>query len=359
MSILSNSQGLLFAEISIEESKELQTTTLQGWFGAQQSGQAKALVTSAVVASKGVVTHTVGDALLCSFPDAASAVKAALDIQTKIAGAQKTPGMVVRVRSALSYGPVRVLAGKVSGDAVTAAGLLLDKAKPGEILADQSMKEALGAASSVKFTAYRKVDSLTAYLVGDAPKSAMQEMLAKTMETTLRGSAPAVPPRAAPAAPAPSARPAAPVAPPKAAPPASPKAAPASAPQTSAPSGEETVVVRPQVEHELALTYGGRTLRFTRADGEIALGRSFENHIQVPARHVSRKHARIEWQTEGPVLVNLSANGCCVKFEADGGQTQTCTERLALRGRGAIVLASVGSQSPSGDDIVKFSVAAK
>ncbi len=30
MSILSNSQGLLFSQISIEESKEFQATTLQG-----------------------------------------------------------------------------------------------------------------------------------------------------------------------------------------------------------------------------------------------------------------------------------------------------------------------------------------
>jgi hypothetical protein len=343
MSILSNSQGLLFSEISVEESKELQTSTLQGWFGAQQSGQAKALVTSAVVACKGVVTHTVGEAVLSSFPDAASAVKAALEIQAQIAGAQKTPGMVVRVRCALAYGPVRVLAGKVSGDAVTAAGLLLDKAKPGEILADQSVKDAPGAASTVKFTLYRKVGSLNAYLVGDGPKSAMQEMLAKTMEMTRPPLPATAPARAAPRPAAPAPRP----------------AAPAPEPETATPGGEETLVVRPQVELELALTYGGRTLRFTRADGEIALGRHFENHIQVPARHVSRKHAKIEWQADGPVLVNLGANGCCVKFDSDGGRAQVCAERLALRGRGAIVLASGDRQSPSGDDLVKFAIASK
>lgn len=340
MSILSNAQGLLFTEISMEESKELQTTTLQGWFGAQQSGQAKALVTSAVIACKGVVTHTVGEALLSSFPDAASAVKAALEIQSKIAGAQKTPGMVARVRCALAYGPVRVLAGKVSGDAVTAAGMLLDKAKPGEILADQSVKDALGTASTVKLTPYGKADSLTAYRVGDEPKAAAQEAMAKTTEMPR--------PKIAPAAPSPAAaasRPAAPPAPPQ--------------PPVGAPTGEETIVVRPQVEFELALTYGGRTLRFTRADGEIALGRAFENHIQVPARHVSRQHAKVEWLADGPVLVNLSANGCCVRLEGDPVAKQTCAERIPLRGRGAIVLASGERQSPSGEDIVKFSLTSK
>jgi hypothetical protein len=57
--------------------------------------------------------------------------------------------------------------------------------------------------------------------------------------------------------------------------------------------------------------------------------------------------------------VNLSANGSCVKFDADGGRTQDCSAPVALRGRGAIVLASGDRQSPSGDDIVKFSLASK
>ncbi|HZE61493.1 MAG TPA: adenylate/guanylate cyclase domain-containing protein [Burkholderiales bacterium] len=337
MSILSNSQGLLFTEISMEESKELQTTTLQGWFGAQQSGQARALVTSAVIACKGVVTHTVGEAVLSSFSDAASAVKAALEIQSKIAAAQKTPGTVARVRCALAYGPVRVLAGKVSGDAVTAAALLLDKAKPGEILAEQSVKDALGAASTVKLTPYGKVGSLTAYRVGDEPKTAQQEAMAKTTEMPRPNIAPAAASSAAPA----------------------PRPAPPPAPRASPPRGAETIAAGPQVEFELALTYAGRTLRFTRADGEISLGRAFENHIHVPARHVSRKHAKVEWPVEGPVLVNLSANGSCVRLEGEPIAKQTCADRIPLRGRGAIVLASGDRQSASGDDIVKFSLTSK
>ena len=255
--------------------------------------------------------------------------------------------MTVRVRIALAYGPVRVLAGKVSGDAVTAAGMLLDKAKPGEILADQSLKDALGSSSTVKLTPYRKVESLTAYLVGDAPKSAMQEMLAKTMELKRPPVAPAASP---PSPPAPAA--AAPRVPP-------PAAARSIEPEASAPSGEETIMVRPRTEVELALTYGGKTQRFTRADGEVALGRAFENHISIPVRHVSRRHAKIVWQANGPVLVNLSANGCRVRFDDDGGNAQLCSESMALHGKGVIVLASVSGQSPTGDDTVKFSVGSK
>ena len=112
-------------------------------------------------------------------------------------------------------------------------------------------------------------------------------------------------------------------------------------------------------EVELALTYGGKTQRFTRADGEVALGRAFENHISIPVRHVSRRHAKIVWQANGPVLVNLSANGCRVRFDDDGGNAQLCSESMALHGKGVIVLASVSGQSPTGEDTVKFSVGSK
>ena len=287
MSILSNSQGLLFSEISIEETKELQTTTLHGWFGAQQSGQAKAIVTSAVTAFKGVVTHTVGDAILSSFPDAASALKAALEVQSKLASSPKRPGMEVRIRMGLAFGPVRVLAGKVSGDAVAAAGLLLDKAKPGEILVDQSLKDALGSSSTIKLAPYGQVESLTAYRAGEAPKAA--DSLANTLKMPPVRSAPAPAPAPAPAKPPPQ-------------------------------EDEATLVARPKsaAAAPLVLTYAGKTLRFTPADGEIALGRAFDNHISVPVAHVSRKHAKIVWEAQAPVLINLSQNGCCVQFDSAG-----------------------------------------
>ena len=61
MARISNAQGLLFAEISTEEVKVdgPPVTTLKGWFGTQQVGQIKSLITNTVNENKGVVTHTV------------------------------------------------------------------------------------------------------------------------------------------------------------------------------------------------------------------------------------------------------------------------------------------------------------
>lgn len=357
MRTLSNSQGLMFAALSSEEAKDLQTTTLSGWFGAQQLGAAKAMITDAVRTAKGVVTHTVGEAVLSSFPDAASALKAALDVQRRLGKLQDRSGKSqVKVRAGLSFGPVRVIAGKVSGDAVSTAGLLLDKARPGEILIDQAMKDAVGAFDYGKFSPYGQIEGIAAYRVADAGAAAPD--LSATQVIEPMNIPPAAPKPAAAPPPKPVAAPpprpaAAPPPKPAAAPPPKPAAAPAPKP-ASPPSGEETMVVPSlRAAPALVLRYGQAERRFSPADGEVTLGRALENHINVPVVHVSRRHAKIVWEGNVPVLINLSQNGSCVRFDGTG-QQESCETRTELRGSGSIALAGQFGESASGADVVWF-----
>jgi hypothetical protein len=332
MKTVSNSQALMFAALSSEEGKDLQTTTLSGWFGAQQLGQAKAMITDAVRVAKGVVTHTVGEAVLSSFPDARSAVKAALDVQRRLAALDGNAKLRVRVRAGLSFGPVRVIAGKVSGDAVSAAGTLLEKARPGEVLADQAVKDALGQFDYVKLIPYGPVQGVSAYRVAEAGSAAPDHSATQVIQPR-PDFAPAAKPAAAPA-------------PQPAAPPA-PIAAPAPAP---------AVAPAPKVSPSaLVLRYGEAERRFSSADGEVMLGRALENHINVPVPHVSRRHAKIVWEGGVPVLVNLSQNGSCVRFDGTGRQ-MPCETRMELRGSGGIALAGRFGESPTGADVVYFRV---
>lgn len=331
MKTVSNSQALMFAALSSEEGKDLQTTTLSGWFGAQQLGQAKAMITDAVRVAKGVVTHTVGEAVLSSFPDARSAVKAALDVQRRLAALDGNAKLRVRVRAGLSFGPVRVIAGKVSGDAVSAAGTLLEKARPGEVLADQAVKDALGQFDYVKLIPYGPVQGVSAYRVAEAGSAAPDHAATQVIQPL-----PDLAPAARPAAPVPAA--AAPAAPaPK---PAAPPTPPAAAQVSSS---------------ALVLRYGDAERRFSSADGEVMLGRALENHINVPVPHVSRRHAKIVWEGSVPVLVNLSQNGSCVRFDGTGRQ-MPCETRMELRGSGGIALAGRFGESPTGADVVYFRV---
>ncbi len=308
MATISNAQGLLFAEISTEEVKldGPPVTTLTGWFGAQQVGQIKSLITNTVNQNKGVVTHTVGDSILSSFADAQAALAAALDIQRRVAKAQNpSTGMLVKVRVGLAYGPVRVAAGKVSGDCVSAAGILLDKAQANEILADQSLVDAIGASKETRFEAGGLLDGIPSYrVVSSAP-----------------GAVPA-------AQPVPNPLPAA----------------------ATVPSP------RPSAGPSLTLRYSGADRRFAPADGEIFMGRGMDVHVTIPEIHVSRKHAKIVWEDGGAVLVNLSQNGTCVRF-ASTGHEQTCMTKLALEGSGEIALCSRFGQVVSPKEIISYSLA--
>ena len=335
MARLSNAQGLLFAEISTEELalENAGITTLKGWFGAQQIGQIKSLITNIVNEQKGVVTHTVGDSILSSFADAQAALTAALGIQRGLAKAQNpSTGTMVNVRIGLAYGPVRVIAGRVSGDSVTAAGVLLEKAQPKEILADQAMRDAIGIANKeVRFEGCGLMDGIAAYRVVS---------LAAGMRTNSAAAVPAkpvAPPQAAPIPPPASAPAPAPVPVPSLA---------AASPEPAARSAGTTAVL---------LKFGRIERRFTPSDGEIFMGRGKDVHIIVPEIHVSRKHAKIAWENGRPHLVNLSQNGACVRF-AETGSEQTCMTKVALEGSGEIALCSRFSQISSPTEIIRYSL---
>lgn len=326
MARMSNAQGLLFAEISTEE-VSLQgppVATLKGWFGAQQVGQIKSLLTNTVNEQKGVVTHTVGDSILSSFADAHAALAAALTIQRRVAKAQNpATGMIVKVRIGLAYGPVRVFAGKVSGDSVTAAGILLEKAQPNEILADQAMLDAVGSVKETRFEACGVIEGITAYrVVSLAPAPAARP----NPESDTMGGA-TLP------GPMPVRRPAA-------------EAESTGALTTPGATGASAII----------LTFAGAERRFTPADGEIFIGRGKDVHITVPEIHVSRKHAKIVWEAGGvPCLVNLSQNGTCVRLKSTGNE-HTCMARMPLQGAGEIALCSRFGQISSPAEIIVFSL---
>lgn len=328
MARLSNAQGLLFAEISTEElrSEGPPVTTLKGWFGAQQIGQIRSLITNTVNEHKGVVTHTVGDSILSSFADGHAALNAALDIQRRVVKAQNpSTGTIVKVRIGLAYGPVRVFAGKVSGDAVTAAGILLEKAQPNEILADQAMLDTVGLASKeVRFENCGLMEGIAAYR---AISLSTPPRAADVTSTRPRFTAP--PQASKPVATVPV--------------PATPVARVLHAPETKA-SGPKEVLFK----------FAGVERRFSARDGEIFIGRGRDVHITVPEIHVSRKHAKVVWEDGGiPYLVNLSQNGACVRFSSSGKE-QTCMDRIQLHGSGEIALCSRFDQISSPAEVVSF-----
>lgn len=82
---------------------------------------------------QGRLVKTLGDAVMCLFPDADCAVEAAVDMQHAIA-ALNPAGEKMQIRIGLHTGPVVIGAEDVYGDTVNVAAYLADAATAGQIL---------------------------------------------------------------------------------------------------------------------------------------------------------------------------------------------------------------------------------
>lgn len=304
MARLSNAQGLMFVEYFTEEVKTDGATisTLKGFFGAQQTGQAKAIIMDVVNAHRGVVTHTVEDAVLSSFADARAALHAAIEIQQRFAAARTPNAMTrVRARAGLAFGPVRVMAGKVTGEAMTAAALLMENCPADEILVAQSLVDAVGPVENLSFEPRPRLGEVACYAARGAavPAPALATVPTVRLETSS-------------------------VTPPP------------------APKGRS-----------LMLKYGETEKRFDAGVGVVVIGRGLENHIIVPVKHVSRKHAKIIWVEGHPVIVNLSPNGCSLRPRGSNAETPF-SDQTPLEGAGDIALCASFGQVSSPEEIVAF-----
>lgn len=90
----------------------------------------------------GRLVKTLGDAVMCLFPDADNAVDAAVDMQRAISVLQPG-GLPMQIRVGLHAGPVVVGGDDVYGDTVNVAAYLADAATPDQILIAETTLEHL------------------------------------------------------------------------------------------------------------------------------------------------------------------------------------------------------------------------
>jgi len=112
----------------------------------ERSGSFKALdliadcldnISRVVEAEGGAVLRSKGDDVLCTFPDAGSAVRAATNMMD---GQADSP---LEIHVGINYGPVVHDRGGVFGDVVNVAGRMQSLAKPGEIITTEAVYEQL------------------------------------------------------------------------------------------------------------------------------------------------------------------------------------------------------------------------
>lgn len=92
---------------------------------------------------QGRLVKTLGDAVMCLFPDADCAVEAAIAMQHAVADLNPA-GEKMQIRIGLHTGPVVVGGSDVYGDTVNVAAYLADAATPGQILVAETTVRNLG-----------------------------------------------------------------------------------------------------------------------------------------------------------------------------------------------------------------------
>lgn len=244
----------------------------------RQIGQCFAAVTDIIEDNRGEVIQTIGDELMCRFPDADSAVKAACEIQEQQGGKGPSDCPRLQMRIGMQYGPVGVKGEDLFGDTINVAARMVAFAKARQIftteytVAQLSPEHRAIARAFDRIPVKGKQDDMTVYQV-------IWEQDAENVTNIM---------------------------------PAHPE-----------PEAIATSLLLRYREQEKTLKPGSRPLTIGRKHCDII----------VPSLHASRTHAQVECRRGKFVLVDLSTNGTYVKL-TDGTEVYLHREELLLSGSG-------------------------
>ncbi len=232
---------------------------------------------------KGRLVKTLGDAVMCMFPDAANGVAAARDMQRVIAD-EVPGGHPIRMHIGLHAGPVIIDNDDVFGDTVNAAAFLTNAAMADQILLSEATEQALPQdMKACVRPLFRSV------LKGSTEESAIFQVLWRddNMELTdvnLMASR-----------------------------------------------------VLPADAGSLVVELGQARARVDRWHPLVSMGRDLASDISVLDQFASRKHCSIRLTRSSFYLVDHSVNGTYVTF-ASGEEVHLLRGEIVLEGSGEIRL---------------------
>lgn len=230
---------------------------------------------------QGRLVKTLGDAVMCLFPDADCAVEAAIDMQHVVAGLTPS-GEKMQIRIGMHTGPVVVGGDDVYGDTVNVAAYLADAATSGQILIAEETVRELG---SVRKDAVTPI--FDALLKSTLAKTAVCEVQWRDDLTE----------------------------------------------RTNINLSISRVI--PQEIGSLVLTLGEQECRVDYWNATLAIGRSPDAGLVLTDTLVSRRHATIRVERTQFYLVDHSINGTFVT-RASGEEIHVVRREIMLEVRGEI-----------------------
>jgi class 3 adenylate cyclase len=241
------------------------------------------LISESTVRSGGTLVKTIGDGAMCTFPDARTALNAAVAIVDGSFGSR------VRLRVGLHIGAVIVTENDVFGDTVNVAARVLARSGPGEILMSGAIVREL-----------RPEQRDAVRLLDTTPVKGRPEALEIYSYISDRTNVTIIVPSS-----------------------------------TKRDGGA------------LVLTLGSQELRLERTAGPLLIGRDAGCGLVIPSELVSRRHATIDVQRSTYVLTDHSSNGTFVTADYGATPRFIRREPVHLDGSGTISFGAAPENNPN------------
>lgn len=232
---------------------------------------------------EGRLVKTLGDGVMCVFPEPENAVLAMSALHAEMA-AQPLQGQLIRLHSGVNVGAVILEGTDVYGTIVNVAAYLSATARAEQILTTQAVVDGLTPTTA---SCARAIYSTK--LKGDREESMIYEIIWQTDRTGI----------------------------------------------TDLNLGPRHL---PADEGALLLSTGTTTLRIDPARMRVLLGRDASNDIAILDQLTSRNHATIEFDRMRFRLIDHSANGTFVSFAGTPGEVHVLRGETQLYGSGRISL---------------------
>jgi len=232
---------------------------------------------------EGRLVKTLGDGVMCIFPEPENAVLAMSALHAEMA-AQPLQGHAIRLHTGINVGSVILEGTDVYGTIVNVAAYLAATARAEQILTTQAVVDRLSPTTA---SCARAIYSTK--LKGDQTESTIYEIIWQTDRAGI----------------------------------------------TDLNLGPRQL---PADEGALLLSTGTTTLRLDPAHARVLLGRDASNDIAILDQLTSRNHATIEFDRMRFRLIDHSANGTFVSFTGTPGEVHVLRGETQLYGSGRISL---------------------
>ncbi len=247
---------------------------------------------------RGTLIKTIGDEIMCTFPDVGAAVNAACAMQAAISAQRPGGDKPLHIRVGLHYGEVIQDGTDVFGDAVNVAARITAITRARQIMTTRAAVESLPQDLRDKARELKRAE-----LRGKDESFDMFQIQWELEDTTKT--------------------------------------------RIGLPAFRKPA----DTKHELMLRYRQKVVALNEKQKSVMLGRGEACDLMIYNTFASRQHARIECSFGKFLLTDHSSNGTYVRF-SDNQVVQVNNQQIVLHGSGSISLGEPFSEVPT--EVIEF-----